>query len=460
MAGIFKAYDIRGIVGEGLDAATARLMGHGLAREAFGGKGPILVTRDMRVSSPLLSEALIEGLRDGGCEVLDLGLASTPMHYWANVEYGAPGSVQVTASHNGPEWNGFKVCGPRATPIDYGTGLDRVEAYVRSAASATLPAASSAPLRELPSPLAEYLDFMDRFVEPTAARARIAIDAGNGMAGHFLPAFSARHPWLEIVPLYWELDGTFPNHDADPLRPENLVDLQRAVVEQRCDLGVAFDGDADRCILVDESGTIVPGDILTAFLADWFLRKSPGAAVIYDVRSSRVVRDVVEEAGGRPVRGPVGHTLLKRLLAETGAVFGGELSGHFYFADCFNTDSAILALIETLNAWGAPSNAGRPLSKVMQPYRRYASTPERNFRVAEPGPLLEGIAAEFAAEGCTIDRFDGLTVAAADWWFNLRRSNTEPHLRLNLEARTPGARDAMLTRLLPALTRAQAVSAA
>lgn len=454
MAGIFKAYDIRGVVNEGLTPEVAYLIGRGLAQEVFGGDdvaaGPVVVSRDMRLHSPLLCAQLVRGLTDGGCDVLDIGLAATPMNYWANVHYGSRGSVTVTASHNGPEYNGFKVSGPGAAPLDYATGLDRVEAFVQQAQSGQLAPAAQPPghSTEAGGVLESYLDFMDGFVSRDGDAPRplkIGVDAANGMAGYFLGDFFARHGGLEAVPLYWELDGSFPNHEADPLKPENLRDAQALVRANGCDFGVAFDGDADRCMFIDETGASISSDLITALIAGAVLAQHPGSPILYDLRSSKIVPEWISRHGGVPVRNRVGHTYMKRLLKEREARFGGELSGHYYFADCFYTDSGLMAMIQVINICRSICRARcRPLSELIAPLRKYSATGELNFRVAEVNTVLQRVEAHYRALGAGTDHLDGLTVDSETWWFNLRPSNTEPLLRLNLEAATAPERDAHL----------------
>ncbi len=436
MSGIFKAYDIRGIVGEGVTSQVAYLIGRGLAQEIFRGDSPIVVSQDMRTHSPELAALLVRGLNDGGCNVIDIGLAATPMNYWANVHFKSAGSVTITASHNGPEYNGFKVSGPGAVPIDYSTGLDRVEAFVLHTQAWSIPApvANRGQVRHQENAQKAYLDFMLSFVKTESVvrpKVKIAVDAGNGMAGSFMPALAQQLPWLECIPLFWELDGTFPNHEADPLKAENLRDAECAVVDRDCDFGVVFDGDADRCMFVDNTGKSISSDLVTAFIAAEILRREPGSSILYDLRSSRIVPEIIEANGGVPVRGRVGHSFMKRLLKEQNAPFGGELSGHYYFRDCFNTDSGLMAMIEVLNIW---RQSKQTLAKMVAPLRKYAATGEINFRVADVPTVLQRIENYYLDTGAETDHLDGLTVNMPDWWFNLRSSNTEPLLRLNLEA--------------------------
>ena len=439
MAGIFKAYDIRGIVGEQLTPELAYLIGRGLAAIVFTSGGPIALTRDMRTHSPQMFEQLSRGLRDGGLDVLEIGLAPTPMNYWAINQFGAKGGVQVTASHNGPKYNGFKVSGEKAVPFAYEPALKEVEEFCAEAQKNGIPAPSTTvgTSKTIEGALEDYLDWMQSFTDNGSRALKIGVDAGNGMGGFFLPGFFARNSQFQASALFFELDGNFPNHEADPLKPENLLDVQKLVRENNLDFGVAFDGDADRCMFVDENGDSISSDLITALIGGLFLQKTPGASILFDLRSSKAVPEWIEEHGGTPVRGRVGHTFIKRLLKETGAKFGGELSGHYYFADLFNTDSGLMALIQILNLL---SHDDKPLSQHIAPLRRYSATGEINYRVTDVAATLAKIESHFAGKGAKLDHLDGLTVEIGDiktggWWFNLRSSNTEPLLRLNLEAR-------------------------
>ena len=449
MVGIFKAYDIRGVVGTALNVKTAYLIGRGLATEVFDAQSPIVVSRDMRINSPGFAEALLRGLSDGGCDVIDIGLAATPMNYWANNFYRAKGSVQVTASHNGPQYNGFKVSGEGGTPFDYATGLDKVERYVEAHREDNIrssPVSDVGKFTKATDVLKNYLDWMDTFVVEysNAPKLKIGVDTANGMGGFFLTEFFARHDFLELVPLYFELDGTFPNHEADPLVEENLHDVQRLVRENGCDFGVAYDGDADRCMFVDENGANISSDLITALIGGEMLIDNAGGAILYDLRSSRVVPEYIAQRGGRAVRGRVGHSFMKRLLKKENARFGGELSGHYYFQDCFNTDSGLMAMIQIINLWRKSNGSSTrcSMSQLVAPLRKYSATGEINFKVRDVKKSLAFIEDKYArVEGAKLDHLDGLTVEFSDWWFNLRSSNTEPLLRLNLEAATPEERD-------------------
>jgi phosphomannomutase len=444
MAAPFKAYDIRGIVGQELSEERARLIGLALAQELFrDGGGPVVISRDMRGHSPALSAALAQGLCEGGCPVLDIGLAATPMNYWANVHYRARGSVMVTASHNGPRYNGFKVSASNTTPIDYSTGLDRVEARVRAWEAEGDPSATGegGTISEQAGALEEYLAWMDGFLVREGRGLKVGVDAANGMAGLFLPGWFEKRDWLQSAPLFWELDGSFPNHEADPLKAENLRDGQALVTREGCDFGACFDGDADRCMFIDEKGQAISSDLVTALIAAHVLESSPGSPVLYDLRSSQIVPEWIEQSGGKPVRERVGHSFMKRRLRALKAPFGGELSGHYYFADCFDTDSGLMALVQIVNIL---QKSQQPLSQLIAPLRKYSATGEINFRVPDTQSVLAHITQVYSAQGAQLDELDGLTVTLGDWWFNLRSSNTEPLLRLNLEAANPARRDAYL----------------
>jgi len=428
---LFKAYDVRGTVPDQLDARQCRAIGYAFAR--FAAADRLLVARDMRPSGVELSAAFAAGARVAGSTVVDIGLASTDLLYFAAGRLDAPGAM-FTASHNPAQYNGIKFCLSGARPVGQDTGL----ADVKAAAAAAL--ASGDDLgderggldhRDL---LDEYADHVRSFVDPARLRPlRVVADTANGMGGLVVPAVFAGLP-CSVDILYGELDGSFPNHPADPIQPENLVDLKQAVLDHRADIGLAFDGDADRVFLVDEQAQPVSGSLTTALVAEAMLEKFPGSTVLYNLICSRVVPEVITEHGGTPVRTRVGHSFIKQVMAETGAVFGGEHSGHYYFRDNFRADSGIIAALIVLERL---SQSARPLSEILRPMRRYADSGEINTSVADPGAVIAAVAAWAADHDATCDRTDGLTVDYPDWWFNLRPSNTEPLLRLNVEAATP-----------------------
>ncbi len=448
MAGIFKAYDIRGTVPDPLNPALAHRIGRALGEWLKSGE--ILVSHDMRTHSPEMAEALMLGIRESGCNVLFIGLGATPMNYWANQHYGVDASVSVTASHNAGHYNGFKISLAQARPVGYDTGIGEIEAMVNQWADAMPAPRPLGTLRTVDDALVLYMDAMDAHLAPITRPLKIAVDCANGMGGHFIRQFFDRHPELTAVPLFWELDGTFPNHEADPLKPENMVPVCRATREHGCDLGAAFDGDADRCMFSDEAGTAIPSDLFTALMAEDILQANPGATILYDLRSSKIVPETVRALGGTAVRGRVGHAFMKALMREKGALFGGELSGHYYFKECANTDSGLMALITCINRL---QHNTAPLSEQVAPLRKYHQTGEINFRVGDIKKVQTAIERTYSQRGGKTDHLDGLTVTFDDWWFNLRASNTEPLLRLNLEAATEAQRDAELAAIKELITQ-------
>jgi phosphomannomutase len=421
---IFKAYDIRGEYPEELDEEVARQIG--AAFVVFLGAERLVVGRDMRVSSPSLAQAFIEGATGRGASVVDAGEVSTDALYFASGRLDLPGAM-FTASHNPARYNGLKVCRNQAAPIGVESGLEEIRALAEAGRGVAGGEGGSVETADI---LPEYAAHCRTFVDPGVLRPlKIAIDAGNGMAGKTVPLVFSELPF-DVVPLYFELDGTFPNHPANPIEPDNLVDLQAAVTNEGCAAGIAFDGDADRCFLVDETGALVSGSTTTALVADRLLKKQPGESIIYNVICSWAVREVIEENGGKPIRSRVGHSFIKQLMAESGAIFGGEHSGHYYFRGNFRADSGMIAALIVLEAL---STFDGPLSEMLKPFSRYADSGEINSEVGDPTAALDRLAAEYS-DGRQ-DRLDGLTVEYDDWWFNCRPSNTEPLLRLNLEAR-------------------------
>ncbi len=419
---IFKAYDVRGLYPVQIDETTARRIGYAFAD--FAGADRIAVGRDCRLSSPSIAGALIHGINDAGVDVADLGEVTTDGLYFAAGSMNLPGVV-VTASHNPPEYNGLKFCLAGAAPVGEETGLRAIKESAASPQPVSPERGSTEPV----DILGGYVDHLYSIVDADAfARLRIAADGGNGMAGVALPSVFERIP-SELIGLYLEPDGTFPNHPADPLRPENLVDLLALMNAERPDFGVAFDGDADRAFFIDDAGVPLPGSTTTALIADWFLRREPGAAIVHNLICSKAVPERVAEAGGTAVRTRVGHSFIKQVMKETGAVFGGEHSGHYYFRDNYRADSGILALLVLMQVL---SEDGRPLSELRAEYEPYAGSGEINYDVADQTAATEAVAAAFGQ--AALDHLDGLTVDLGDRWFNLRPSNTEPKLRLNAEA--------------------------
>jgi phosphomannomutase len=433
---IFKAYDIRGVYPDQLNEATASKIGAGFVRFC---KAPrIVMGRDMRLSSPALSAAFAEGATGAGCDVVDVGEVSTDALYFASGKLDLPGAM-FTASHNPGRYNGIKLCREQAAPVGEESGL----LEIKELAAEGRPEAGTGGRVEALDILADYARHCRSFVHRSKLRPlKVAIDAGNGMAGKTVPIVFDELPF-EIVPLYFELDGSFPNHPANPIEAENLVALQKAVVDNSCDVGIAFDGDADRMFLVDETTDLVSGSLTTALVADRLLKRFPGEAVIYNLICSWTVPEVIRENGGRPVRTRVGHSFIKQVMAETGAIFGGEHSGHYYFRDNFRADSGMIAALIVLEAM---SEAEQPLSELLEPFERYHDSGEINSEVSDQQATIEKLAKTYS-DGRQ-DREDGLTVEYKDWWFNCRPSNTEPLLRLNLEARTAELKDEKVDEVL------------
>jgi len=423
---IFKSYDVRGIVPDELDEPVAEAVGASFAR--LTGAPSIAIVHDMRTSSPLLAEAFGRGAAAQGADVIAGGLGSTDMLYYASGSLGVPGAM-ITASHNPPKYNGIKLCRSGAKPVGQDTGLADLREMAERGVPAHQGPAGAVTGRDL---LPGYASFLKSLVDVSGIRPlTVAVDAGNGMAGHTVPEVFAGLP-VTLVPLYFELDGTFPNHEANPIDPANLADLQRAVLDHGADLGLAFDGDADRCFVVDERAQLVSPSVLTALIAARELAREPGATVIHNLITSRAVPEIITEHGGKPVRTRVGHSFIKARMAETGAVFGGEHSGHFYFRDFWFADSGMLAALHVLAALGGQD---APLSELLAGYGRYAASGEINSAVTDQQAATEAVRRAFATRpGITTDDLDGLTVGGQDWWFNVRPSNTEPLLRLNVEA--------------------------
>lgn len=449
--GIFKAYDIRGLVPSELDADLARSIGHAFVR-LLGAKR-LLVGRDARTHSPEIAAAVIEGMRDAGADVIDIGLASTPMTYYAIGSQDVDGGLCVTASHNPGEYNGMKLCSRGARPISRANGIAEIEAMCSEAYPG--PAGSRGTCQELDL-LEAYLDHVEAFARVSRPMS-VAMDAANGMAAYTLPGFLPRLKEVTAHTLFFEPDGTFPNHEANPLKEENLDPVRQLVREQGADLGVGFDGDADRCCFVDEAGETVPADLMTALLAKEFLRQFPGSPIVYDLRSSWVVKEVIEENGGEAIRDRVGHSFIKATMRERGAIFAGELSGHFYFRDNFVCDSGVIAMVSALNLL---AREGAPLSELVRDLRRYHSTGEINFRVEDKAAAIAALKERY--QDGRQDELDGITVEFGElgdpdwWWFNVRMSNTEPLLRLNLEAVDSSQRDARRDELVALLGEPEA----
>ncbi len=427
---VFKAYDIRGLVESELDSDFAFETGVAFARFLQIEREPatIVIGEDMRPSSPLLAEAFSAGVTSQGMDVIRIGLASTDLMYFASGKLGLPGAM-FTASHNPAEYNGIKLCMSQARPIGRESGLLTIEKFVREGSPIAL---RNVGVEKHQNMLEEYVDHLLTLVNLRDIRPlKIVIDAGNGMAGYTAPAIFAKLN-CEVIPMYFELDGSFPNHEANPLDESTLVDLKKAMKENKADLGLAFDGDADRCFLVDENGEGINPSSLTALIAERELKQHPGSKIIYNLISSRTVQEVINENNGVGLRSRVGHSNIKKLMAETGAIFGGEHSGHFYFKDFWRADSGALAALHAIAALG---RSGVSISKLLAPYSRYFQSGEINTKVANVQEATELVEKHYLSTQVEVDHLDGLTVNGDSWWFNLRPSNTEPLLRLNVEAK-------------------------
>lgn len=422
-SGIYKSYDIRGIVPQELDAEEMYHIGRAYA--ATTGAKNVVVARDMRPSGDELEPALVRGLREGGVDVLRIGLATTPLFYFSVHHFKAEGGLMVTASHNPGQYNGIKLTRAEALPIGASTGLMAIRDLVEKRDWA--PASLVGEVKEV-SAKEEYLNLITGGV--SAEGLKIVVDAGNGMAGLLLSEFFKRVGG-EVTPLYWELDGTFPNHEANPLVEENLRDLKKAVKEHKADLGVAFDGDADRVFFTTEKGEVVPGDITMILIALELVREHPGLTMLYDLRSTRTVKEVIEKNGGKTIMSKVGHSNIKPQMRETGAIFAGEVSGHFFFAPWY-AESSFLALGYMLRIL---QREHKPFSEIIRPLQHYPKTPEINFEVEDKTGAIARLKERYA--DAEILELDGVSVMYPDWWANVRASNTEPLLRLNMEANTP-----------------------
>jgi phosphomannomutase len=427
LSAVFKAYDVRGTVPDQIDEELAHAVGTAFVTVTGASPGAVVVGHDMRPSSPGLAKAFGEGASAAGADVTMIGLASTDQLYFASGSLGVPGAM-LTASHNPAQYNGIKMCRARAVPLGMDTGLASVRDLVAAGGTAHRGPAGTVVERDV---LEDYARHLLALAPVTGRRLKVAVDAGNGMAGHTAPAVLGKLD-LDVVPMYYELDGTFPHHEANPIEPKNMADLQAGVRESGADIGLAFDGDADRCFIVDERGEIVSPSVLTALIATRELARVPGSTVIYNLITSRAVPELVTALGGTPVRTRVGHSFIKDRMAETDAIFGGEHSGHFYFRDFWRADSGMLAALHVL---AALAETERTLSDLLADLSRYVATGELNSTVADPSAVVAEIEEAYAGrDGVAVDHLDGLTVTHRDWWFNVRASNTEPLLRLNAEA--------------------------
>jgi phosphomannomutase len=451
---VFKAYDVRGLVPDQLDERVCRAVGWAFAR--FTGAEQLVVGRDMRPSGVALVAAFVDGVTAAGVDVVDIGLVSTDLAYFAAGHLDAPAAV-FTASHNPAQYNGIKFCLAGARPVGQDTGLAEVRRAAAEVLDAGLPAVGRRGQVTEQDLLDAYAAHVRSFVDVARLRPlTVVADTANGMGGLVVPRVLAGLP-VTLDLMYGELDGTFPNHPADPIQVENLADLRARVTAISADVGLAFDGDADRVFLVDERGEPVSGSLTTALVAQAILADHPGATILHNLICSKVVPETIRAAGGVPVRTRVGHSFIKQVMAETGAIFGGEHSGHYYFRDNYRADSGIIAALLVLEEL---SRRGQSLSALLAPLRRTWMSGERNFEVADPAATVEALAAHFAARGVPVDRLDGLTVDLGDWWCNVRPSNTEPLLRVNVEAPDAEAGErhvdevvALVDQLAPAASR-------
>ena len=461
LSDLIKAYDIRGIVPSQWDSKLAREVGIAFVevlkiRTLDGGLGCVVVGHDMRPTGPELVKAFIDGVTASGVDVVNIGLCSTDGLYFASGYLNLPGAM-FTASHNPAKYNGIKLCNAGAAPVGQDSGLAEIKLMLESE---NLPIWNGNPGKTTTQNLLpEYASFLRELVPLDSIRKlKVVIDTGNGMGGYTVPAVLGNQVLselpLEIDELYFELDGNFPNHEANPIDPENLRDLQARVIEVNADLGLAFDGDADRCFVVDEQGQIVDPSTLTALIASRELVKEPGATIIHNLITSKAVPEIISELGGKPVRTRVGHSFIKATMAQTGAVFGGEHSGHFYFRNFWKADSGMLAAMHTLAALGE-TQVGTKLSDVIRPFTRYVASGEINTKVSDAKSVVAKIRENFSDRAVGIDNLDGMTVYLANGWFNVRSSNTEPLLRLNAEANTKSDMESIRDEVLAIMNSAK-----
>ncbi|RAV31409.1 phosphomannomutase/phosphoglucomutase [Corynebacterium heidelbergense] len=450
VAAVIKAYDVRGVVGQGIDVDFVKDAGAAFARLMRSeGARSIVVGYDMRESSPGLAAAFISGVNEQGLDAVNLGLTSTDELYYASGVENCPGAM-FTASHNPAKYNGIKMCRAGARPVGQDSGLDKIVADL----IAGVPGFEGDPGRSSERDVLQgYAEYLHKLVPMDIRPLKVAVDAGNGMGGLTVPAVFRDLP-LDVAPLYFELDGNFPNHEANPLDPKNLVDLQEFTVASGADLGIAFDGDADRCFIVDEKGDAVSPSTICAMIAERYLNLHPGATIIHNLITSKSVPELVREAGGTPVRTRVGHSFIKAKMAESGAVFGGEHSAHYYFSDFFNADSGMLAALHVLATLGGQD---KPLSELKVAYERYLASGEINSEVADQQGRTEAVVEHFADRTASVDRLDGVTIDLTDGsWLNVRASNTEPLLRLNVEAPTAAEVQAIVAEALGVIRAGEA----
>jgi phosphomannomutase len=436
---IFKAYDVRGKVGDELNAELVENIGKAVA-DWLPKKGTVAIGRDMRPDSAELADAMIKGLIAQGRDVLDIGQVTSDMIYFAVGKYGLAGGAVITASHNPGAYNGIKLCREEARPIGLESGLDEIRDNCLAKKFKTSSKKGKITQQDVTE---DWIEHALSFINTSKLKPlKIAVDAGNGMAGKIFPELEPYVPFV-VTEMYFELDGTFPNHEANPLKFETLTDMIKVIKEDKLDCGVAFDGDGDRAFLVDEKGEVLTGGVMSAMLSEYFLRSHGPSNIIYDARNSRTVPNVIKKAGGKPVRTRVGHALMKAAMRESNAPFGGEASGHFYFKDNWYADSGLIAAIIGLYIL---SGSGKKLSQLRQQYTHYAAIPETNFTVNNKDKILANIETEFKT--ASIDRLDGITLTFNDGWMNIRSSNTEPLLRLNAEADNKDALDKYVSKIV------------
>ena len=423
---IFKAYDIRGIYPQELNEDLIYLIGKAFV--SYLKPGEVVIGRDMRLSSDALFKSLARGITEAGADAIDIGLCTSDALYFTVGKFGYDSGAMITASHNPPEYNGIKMCKKEAVPLSGKEGIEQIREII---AKGDFPAPGKEGVVKKQDIQSDYIQHLLSFIEPQKIRPfKIVADAGNGIAGKVLPDFFS-HLQCKLLPMFFELDGSFPNHVPNPMIPENMVPLRKRILEEKADFGVAFDGDADRMFLVDEKGVTLGGDIVAALVAKSLLKKEKGATILYNVPCSRTVREVIQQNGGIPIRTPVGHALIKPLMKKYNAIFGGEHSGHFYFRQNYFADSGMIALSVCLELL---SDEDKPLSQLVSSIDHYFRTGEINSSVEDVPEKLKAIESQY--KNAKIDHLDGITIEYPDWWFNVRPSNTEPLLRLNLEANT------------------------
>jgi phosphomannomutase len=438
--GVFKAYDIRGVYPDELDEDTAYRIGRAFV--TFLECRTVMIGQDMRKSSPSLFASLAKGITDQGADVVDIGFCDTPYFYFGTSKYEA--GIMVTASHNPAKYNGFKLCRDGTVPISGDTGIQDIRELAAKGKFKEVKAKGKIVKKDIMQDfIAHNMKFLDRSLE--GKRMKICVDTGNGMGGFTFPKVFAHVKNIDVVPLFFDVDMTFPNHEANPIKPENVKDLQKAVVKNKADFGIAIDGDCDRCFFVDEKGEIVSADLITALIGSVLLKKSPGSKVLYDLRSSWATKEAIEENGGIPVMCRVGHAFIKKQMRDEDAIFAGELSGHLYYKDSFVTESSIISTMLVINLI---RKEGRTLSGMVNPLRRYFASGELNSEVEDKEGKMKELVKLFRKEAKSFSDLDGIKLEFDDWWFNVRPSNTEPLLRLNLEAKTKSRMEEMRDKVL------------